>query len=330
MDERTRARTLTRLAEEAIPDGVDLWPGIHAKIVDSNQARRPTQSAAPIRLPRRRVLLSGIAAAAVLVLAPAGLIAWWSQPASVSAETILDRAQATAEAPVETRSYHLKMTRTRANVVVESEVWFGGSTKQRGIDRNPATGGSTETIFNGDHAWIILTDNEHTRAVHTIGTAWNKPGDDPSRRASLADVLASYRSDKACLDARQDGEATVAGRPTYVIVTTAKSEGCAASDKGGPDDRNRALLGEMRVWVDKEAFVLLKSETHDASGGLLERGEVTSVEYNVTIPDSLFTYVPPPGVQMREFDGATPDVVKRALFDENEIKDAKTAPAKKP
>jgi outer membrane lipoprotein-sorting protein len=327
VDENTRTRTLTRIAEEAVPNSVDLWPAIRTQVAGAVQTQ-PTQTVqAPAAPGRRRALLGGIASAAVLVLAPAGLITWWSQPAAVNAETILDRAQATAINPAAITTYHLKMTQLRGGTMVDAEVWYGGSTKQRSIYRRAVESGGavvpvSESIFNGEHAWIILIENGRTRAVHTIGTDWNKPGGDPTRPNSLTDVLARYTSEKSCLNARQDGEAIIAGRPAYQIVATPKPEGCGTSPKGGPDDekaraddQKRSMIGELRVWVDKQSFLLLKSETRNSSGGLIERGEVTTIEYNVSIPDSTFTYTPPPGVQVREFTGAPADVVKRALVE---------------
>ena len=336
MDESTRTCAMTRIAEEAVPENVDLWPAIRTQVARSNDARPTSGRGAPVR---RRALLGGIASAAALALALVGTNTWWTQPTSVSAETILDRAQATANDLADIRTYHLKMTQLRGGTTVDTEVWYGVSTKQRTIHRRVNQPGGpavvmSESIFNGEHTWIILNDNGQTWAVHTIGTDWKKPGDDPSRASSLSDVLTRYASEKSCLNARQDGEATIAGRPAHVIVTTPKPEGCDASKTGPADQRTKAderklaTLGETRVWVDKQSFLLLKSETRDASGAVIERGEVTSIEYNVNLPDSTFTYTPPAGVHVREFSGASPDDVKRSLV-EGDGKDG-AAPPKKP
>jgi outer membrane lipoprotein-sorting protein len=334
VDQRIRTRTLTRIAEEAVPDTVDLWPVIRAQVDRPSLAPPMRPTSAPTMPGRRRTLLAGIGSAAMLVLAPAGLVTWWSQPTAVSAETILDRAQATASNRAEIKTYHLKMIGSRGGTTVDIEVWYGGSTKQRSVNRPTGSGAaavpSTETVFNGEHAWIILTENGRTRAVHTVGTDWNKPGGDPAKPGSLTDVLASYTSEKSCLDARLDGETTVAGRPAYQIITAPKREGCDGPSRAEADDQKLAMLGEMRIWVDKESFLLLKSETRDRSGAVLKRGEVTSIEFNVSIPDSVFTYTPPPGVQVREFIGATPDVVKRALFEDESAKQGGTASPRKP
>jgi hypothetical protein len=56
---------------------------------------------------------------------------------------------------------------------------------------------------------------------------------------------------------------------------------------------------------------------------------LTSIEYNVSIPASTFTYVPPPGTPVREFSGAAADDVKRALFEGSNGKEG-APPPKKP
>jgi MucB/RseB N-terminal domain len=69
----------------------------------------------------------------------------------------------------------------------------------------------------------------------------------------------------------------------------------------------------MQVWVDKETFLPLKTEVKDASGRVLDRSEVTSVEFGVSMPDTLFSYSPPPGVHVSTFTGGDGADVKRAL-----------------
>ena len=43
--------------------------------------------------------------------------------------------------------------------------------------------------------------------------------------------------------------------------------------------------------------------------------EVTSVEYNVAIPATVFAFSPPPGMPVSTFSGGSGADVKRALFD---------------
>jgi negative regulator of sigma E activity len=81
----------------------------------------------------------------------------------------------------------------------------------------------------------------------------------------------------------------------------------------------------VRVWVDKQSFLPLKTEVRDASGAVLERSEVTRVDYNVSMADSTFTYTPPAGMQVSTFNGGDGADVKRAL---NSAQEGKPLPAK--
>jgi outer membrane lipoprotein-sorting protein len=339
--ESTRTRTLNRIAEEAIPDTVDLWPAIRSR-VDTASKPRPA-GPAPVWMPARgsRRLLGGLASAAVLALALSGAVIWSSQPEAVSAETILDRAQATVAAPTTVTTYHLQMTRQRPerdNETVTTEIWFGGPDRQRSVHRTTSSNGATlatsEVVFRGAETWIAANESGRQWVAHTVGTAWSKPGADASGQASLADVLARYANGKQCMTARQDGEATVAGRSAYLIVATPATEGCAADPdtrvqsrdgKVEPDPKG-LRLGEMRAWVDKQTFLPLRTEMRNPSGALMERSEVTMVEYSVSLPDSMFAYTPPPGVTVMELSGP-PDEVKQTIFERTT---GTTPPSKKP
>lgn len=106
------------------------------------------------------------------------------------------------------------------------------------------------------------------------------------------------------------GEATVAGRETYVIDL-------------GPDHCEEDANGKLRVsavprdlpytvtvWVDKETRVFLKQERYNGNGVLTMRNEMLLIEYNVPISDSTFVFTPPPGVRVvdisRKFPTPTP------------------------
>jgi MucB/RseB N-terminal domain len=69
----------------------------------------------------------------------------------------------------------------------------------------------------------------------------------------------------------------------------------------------------VRVWVDKQSFLPLQTEVQEASGAVVERSEVTRLEYNLSVPDATFHYTPPAGVQISAFNGGTGADVKRAL-----------------
>ena len=91
-----------------------------------------------------------------------------------------------------------------------------------------------------------------------------------------------------------------------------------ATEKAGAqaNEARRAAdsqVGQMLVWVDKQSFLPLKTEVRNPAGVVLDRSEVTSVEYNIAIPDSVFAYTPPPGASVFNFSGGTGADVKAAL-----------------
>ena len=359
VNEDQRSRVLSQIAEQAVPDTLDLWPTIQAKVAAAPWSVAPSvPDGATAGWYVGRRLMFGLAAGAASALG-VGATLLWNRAEPVSAETILDLAQATANSPRGITTYHLRRTQqvpVKGNATVSGEIWFGGRDRQR-FSQQVAVAGratvATDNVFDGQQAWFATTENGQTRVVHTVGAEWTKPADDLPSETSLADVLTKYSTGKLCADARQQGEASVAGRPVYVIVVTPKPGGCVvdpnakateaakitqatqvakASQATPMPPEARAKLasggspgfGQMLVWVDKQSFLPLKTEVRDQSGALLERSEVTAVEYNVAIPDSTFTYTPPAGATVSEFTGRTADDVKRTLAE------GQAQPAKKP
>ncbi|MGH2459125.1 MAG: LolA family protein [Chloroflexota bacterium] len=279
--------------------------------------------------------MGGATAAALAVIVGATL-PLWSHPEAVSAQVILDRAQATANnASLTVTSYHLEMTRqipAKENATITTELWYGGKDRQRSDQRTVDAQGkviSTEDVIShGNQTWIALSQDGQVRAVHTTGTDLTASVQSPSEQASLADVLTSYSAGKNCMTATQQGEATVAKRPTYVIVLHPRPGGCtppggtgdnARGIKGGSSSRagvapqNDTAVAEIVVWVDQQSFLPLKTEVRNAVGVVLDRSEVTSVAYNVAIPDSVFSYSPPAGATISNINGGDGADLKRAL-----------------
>jgi len=58
-------------------------------------------------------------------------------------------------------------------------------------------------------------------------------------------------------------------------------------------------MGPRTVWVDKESYFVLKVvQISGTDGKLLETTEVTSIQYNVAIDPSVFTFTPPAGAKL--------------------------------
>jgi outer membrane lipoprotein-sorting protein len=341
MNEQDKIDVLSRRAAEAISDDRDLWPEILNQI-DPKSIRRSVDGdrGRPRGWWKRPIV--GVATAAALVVAIGVSSPLWSQPQPASAQAILDRAEATVnDASVAVTTYHLRLTRhvpAKQNATLSVEMWYGGKDRQRSdqtvVDGTGATASIDEVVFNGAQTWIAETRGGMTQVIHTTGTTWTQPVEDPTKLTSLADVLRQYAGDRTCLRADKNGEDTVANRATYVIALHSDPTLCAtkggsvaggSSGKVGQPNLSDSSVAQMTVWVDKQSFLPLRTEVRNASGTLLDSSEVTSVEYNTAIPDATFTYTPPSGATVRNFTGGNGADVKRAMFEGQS-----PAPAKSP
>jgi outer membrane lipoprotein-sorting protein len=320
MNAHEKTATLTYIAELAVPD-LDLWPSIRQQLDERATAadRRHRYST------WRRWTPAGLAAAAVLALIVAAALPLANRVETVSAETLLDHAQATASVV----GYHLLMTRqtpAKGNQSITSEVWFAGPDRQRSVEHTLNSAGATiatmEVVFDGPQAWLATTtEGGQPRVIHTTGTTWTRPAENPSPELNLTAVLAKYSQNKQCMTAQLQGEATMANRATYVINVMRRPGQCADTIAVGDykigqvhgDTAASPTVGQMQVWLDKQTSLPLRTEVRDTAGTLLDQMQVTSVEYGGAFPSSVFTYTPPAGAVVSTFAGGDGADVKRAL-----------------
>jgi outer membrane lipoprotein-sorting protein len=94
-----------------------------------------------------------------------------------------------------------------------------------------------------------------------------------------------------CPEPKRTGEATVAGRAVFVV----ENDFSACLPANAPDE----VRGKHVRWVDQKTYLPLKMESYDVKGALMDRYEVTSIEYDVAIPEKTFTDLPA-GTSVRE------------------------------
>jgi MucB/RseB N-terminal domain len=99
------------------------------------------------------------------------------------------------------------------------------------------------------------------------------------------------RIDEGCPEPKRSGEATVAGRAVFVIEHDFKS--CL------PANVPPQLPARHINWVDQKTFLPLKMEAYDRNGALVDRYEVTAIQFDVDISDKTFTELPA-GTSARE------------------------------
>jgi MucB/RseB family protein len=312
-----RTRALSEVAESGVPDSVDLWPSIRSR------ARKMSMIPPAGGVGRGRRLAVGLLAAVFLALLAAGAL-WSSQPAPVSAEAILERAQAAGTQTA--RSYHLvaeSRSGGKALATGYREAWFDGNRARqtfRLLDAGGAQKAVIDIIFDGTQSWSVVTSDGQTTAVHATGGDLKARAEGLGQQDSLASFLALYNNDKSCMAARISGDGVVAGRTVYEITVEPSPDRCASepasvpadggkqppaadqqsADQKATGDKAQKALKKMVLWIDKETYLPLKTTMYALSGEVLDESETSSIQYDVAIPDSTFTYTPPAGVTVLE------------------------------
>ncbi|HEV8639078.1 MAG TPA: hypothetical protein VG370_33140, partial [Chloroflexota bacterium] len=262
---------------------------------------------------RRWWPLADFATAAALLVALVGVAYWISRPQPVSAQEILDKAQAAAAdvSAAGVRSFALVEVMvargpwTAASPSGEAgsvgHVWFKAPNRWRyEVTSPPGAGqgsGSVQRVTVADGETIWSYDSARNRLQIAAGALGGPGKGGPSLHGdldgqdarSLDGVLKQART---CYDPVVAGEETVAGRRAYVVKMGATT--C-------PSASGSEMNGPRTVWVDKETFFVLKNEIRDLAGKQVTyTEEVTSIRYNVDLPDDRFTYSAPPGATVRD------------------------------
>jgi hypothetical protein len=100
-----------------------------------------------------------------------------------------------------------------------------------------------------------------------------------------------YTIDEKCAEPKRTGESTIAGRAVFIVEND--FSGCL------PADAPASMKGKHVRWVDQKTYLPLKMEMRDQSGNLVDRYEVTSIEYDVEIAARTFTELPA-GTKLQE------------------------------
>lgn len=185
MNQQPKREILNQIAEQAVPDTIDLWHTIHTRVAMTRNSQ-PAKSGSRVR----RLVIGGVAAV-LLALIVGAVSPLWNSTEQLNAQVLLEQAQAAAEhLAAMVHSYHLQMTRqARGKATSNStEIWFEGYNRQRSSavvkDANDNTIFTSEVIFNGAQVWIVQSEQGQTQVVHTVGTTWTEPATD--RRNCIA------------------------------------------------------------------------------------------------------------------------------------------------
>jgi hypothetical protein len=166
---------------------------------------------------------------------------------------------------------------------------MAGEIKQGQGPAQPAASGGPTTATAGVR--VEQSDQPGGEKPSVAFVVRNPDGDGKPAGAASSEGKDVVYLGENCPEPTRTGEGTVAGRPVFVIQNDFSS--CAPAD--APDK----LRGRHVRWVDQKTYLPLKMEMYDSKGALVDRYEVTSIEYDVAIPDKTFTDLPP-GTSVRD------------------------------
>ena len=90
---------------------------------------------------------------------------------------------------------------------------------------------------------------------------------------------------------------------TVAVEPSGAKPPAAESSKQIQEDRTLKVEKAMKqfvIWVDKETYLPLKTTMLTQSDEVIDESETTRKEYDIAVPDSVFTYTPPAGATVSE------------------------------
>jgi len=254
-------------------------------------AERATELA-PVREPRRlpRRLVAGGVAAAVLAVAVGLPLAMRGGPESVNAQELLQKGENASAIPQ--GNVHIVSVSRSGSVETRTESWYSEDGRAR-----------TETVSTLEDGSVI---RDGTTVLEGEMWMWNESGAGlvvahgprlieigQAVAPSINEQLESW-SRGGCYRAAVTGKEQVAGRATTLIEVTATPDTCPYDSK---------KLARSRLWIDVETNQFLKMEFEGPDGVVNSGFTVTSYDrYAEGFGDEVFRYVPPAGIEVREFD----------------------------
>ncbi len=298
-------RLLNDIAEAEVPEGsLDLA----ARIRQRARAPRPDPVAAP-RSRRQGLLRPALGGLCLLAVLALGLSLMPGQTVSVSAQEALKRAeqQASAFGLAGARSLHgvMETVAPGSGTVVREEIWVeqpGHLRKETTWPPTPQSGADLQTMLtDGTSAWvwsvpaatpdvppdsILLIDQaEMDTALYTIPNPYVSL--DPSGQPPAG--LCAQPGDQLALV----GEEAMLGRTALVVDCRVAATG----DTPG---------AHLKLWIDKQLFVVLKFDYYEANGELFVQSRFTQLEVDPAIPAERFTFAPPAGVPIEDHRTGAP------------------------
>ena len=171
---------------------------------------------------------------------------------------------------------HTKTTVDGHTTTTVTEIWAKPHAHEiRSRTLSPPSKAGSEVVSNGSVLWVynVTAHSAYRLSLHD----YRRQKPTPDYASLFANLTKNYR-----LDYR--GNATVAGRSTYVVTATPRSN---ASMAGVVE--NETLWLDTQYWFPLETHVVSSLGNHSTT---MTR-TFTNVSFGVSIPDSRFSFRPP-------------------------------------
>ncbi|HKP52694.1 MAG TPA: zf-HC2 domain-containing protein [Chloroflexia bacterium] len=239
-----------------------------------------------------RPLRIGLAVAFVIALLALGAVMLFNRPAPVRAAEVLEKAeQAASKSTVQ--SFHGILYSKHRNSALEE---FAESTDER-YYLAPKSHRSDAIITSPDgqeNRMLWVTDGKKPwgyESFYNQVTLFDPHGPGPNFGAhSLGEFL--NRGIGKFFNATLIGTEPVAGRMAYILDMTLKPQ------SQWPENTYPGPAAHLKMWVDQQAYFILRLEGWDADDNELFTEWYTSFELNGPVDPALFGFNPPPGAKI--------------------------------
>ncbi|KAF5418948.1 MAG: Outer membrane lipoprotein-sorting protein [Candidatus Methanocomedens sp.] len=181
---------------------------------------------------------------------------------------------------IEDYSYTMYMTMEFGGQKMETEadMMYKKPNKLKTVQTQPAEMAGSVTVSDGETMWLYDAQQNTVMIMELSETPEQNEQD-------YLQLIGTMMNES---DFSLEGIEKVDGRTTYVIDMSPKDE----SDDLG-------MLGDIKVWVDKETWMPLKMDMKDADGNPMYSMEYRNFQTNTGISDDEFQFEVPEGAKVQ-------------------------------
>lgn len=207
-----------------------------------------------------------------------GLVGCSSEESKFSPEQVI---QNTLKESKPVGSYYGEYDMTLAKEKMHVKEWVGKDSKRR-IEISDDKGKQQSLSVNDGENMTSYDQAQNTAIVMSLSDEL-KGVSQPSPKEQAEQLLKVVKDTH---DISLKGEEKILNRDTYHLVAKGKGE--------------KTLFGDIEVWVDKENWMVLKTNISTIGGDT--QTEYTKIDFDAKIPDSTFTLDLPKDAKIQKID----------------------------